>query len=70
MVARPAFRPGLGVYRVGRVGGGMTDDLDRIIAGLSEASNGALRTCDPWDVQVGAGAAVALICAELLQDSI
>ena len=47
----------------------MTPDLDRIIAGLSEASKDALRTCDPWDVEVGAGAAIAFICADLLQDS-
>lgn len=43
--------------------------VDKIIAGLSEATKTAIRQCRPWDVEVGAGAAVAMCANDLLQDS-
>ena len=44
-------------------------DVDKIIAGLSEATKDAIRKCTPWDVEVGVGAAIAMCANDLLQDS-
>lgn len=40
-----------------------------IARGLTKAQREALLTCAPWDVEVGAGPAIAFIANGLLQDS-
>ena len=47
----------------------MTPDLETIAAGFSEMVKDALRTCRPWDVEVGAGIAIAFCANGLLEDS-
>jgi hypothetical protein len=42
---------------------------EQIAAGLSHAQREALIGCTPWDVEVGAGIAIAFICNGLLEDS-
>lgn len=42
---------------------------EQIAAGLTDAQKAALIYCDPWDVEVGAGIAIAFICNGLLEDS-
>ena len=42
---------------------------EQIAAGLTDAQKRALVQCTPWDVEVGAGIAIAFICNGLLEDS-
>lgn len=48
----------------------MTDEqIEQITKGLSKAQREALIDCIPWDVEVGAGIAIAFCANGFLQDS-
>ena len=40
-----------------------------IARGLTKAQREALAKCRPWDVEVGAGIAIAFICNGLIEES-
>lgn len=46
----------------------MPDEIDAIIARMSEAQREALLECTPWDVEIGAGIAAVFISYGFLQD--
>lgn len=48
----------------------MTDaEIERIAKGLTKAQREALVCCTPWDVEVGAGPAIAFCANGFLEDS-
>lgn len=44
-------------------------DIEQIARGLSEAQRKALVSCAPWDVEVGAGIAIAFCANNFLEES-
>ena len=44
-------------------------EAETIAKGLTKAQREALLSCTPWDVEVGAGIAIAFCCHGFLEDS-